>query len=149
MVSSATRSSASRGWTQDKYLACEHVAPTPTHANTRGVIDDHLLGLGLARDVMVRSAHFGLIPLMVAQSLLVLTTGRLFCSRYTDSLPVRIVRCPVPFPPLTYYQLWHDLTHASASARWLREQVRDVARNLASHGMLQRSAPSRGDGLDA
>ena len=52
---------------------------------------------------------------MVAQSLLVLTTGRLFCSRYVDSLPVRIVRCPVAFPPLTYYQLWHDLTHASAA----------------------------------
>ena len=84
----------------------------------------------MARDVMVRSAHFGLIPLMVAQSLLVLTTGRLFCSRYVDTLPVRIVRCPVPFPPLTYYQLWHELTHASPAVRWLREQVRDVARNL-------------------
>ena len=103
-----------------------------------------LASLGVTRDVMVRSAHFGLIPLMVAQSLLVLTTGRLFCSRYTDSLPVRIVRCPVPFPTLTYYQLWHDLTPASASGRWLREQVRDVARNLAGHGMLRRNAPASG-----
>ncbi|KNZ34556.1 MAG: LysR family transcriptional regulator [Methylibium sp. NZG] len=135
---SLARSAAARGWTQDKYLACEHVAPTPTHANARGVIDDHLHGLGLARDVVVRSAHFSLIPLMVAQSLLVLTTGRLFCSRYVDSLPVCIVRCPVPFPDLTYYQLWHDLSHASTSARWLREQVREVARGLASHGMLRR-----------
>ena len=130
---------SARSWTQEKYLACEHVAPTPTHANARGVIDDHLHSLGLARDVMVRSAHFSLIPLMVAQSLLVLTTGRLFCSRYVDSLPVCIVRCPVPFPQLTYYQLWHDLTHASAPSRWLREQVREVARGLASHGMLGRS----------
>jgi DNA-binding transcriptional LysR family regulator len=129
---------SARGWTQEKYLACEHVAPTPTHANARGVIDDHLHGLGLARDVMVRSAHFSLIPLMVAQSLLVLTTGRLFCSRYVDSLPVCIVRCPVPFPELSYYQLWHDLSHASGAARWLREQVREVARGLASHGMLGR-----------
>ena len=132
------RQSATRAWSQERYLACEHVAPTPTHANARGVIDDHLGSLGLSRDVVVRSAHFSLIPLMVAQSLLVLTTGRLFCSRYVDSLPVRILRCPVPFPPLTYYQLWHDVTHASAAARWLREQVRDVARNLATHGMLQR-----------
>ena len=108
------------------------------------MIDEHLASLGMARDVMVRSAHFSLIPLMVAQSLLVLTTGRLFCSRYVDALPVRIVRCPVPFPALTYYQLWHDLTHASASVRWLREQVRDVARNLAGHGMLQRARPARG-----
>ncbi|MGD9835958.1 MAG: LysR family transcriptional regulator, partial [Piscinibacter sp.] len=83
----------------------------------------------------LKSAHFSLIPLMVAQSLLVLTTGRLFCSRYVDSLPVRIVRCPVAFPPLTYYQLWHELTHASAANRWLREQVREVARNVAAHGL--------------
>ena len=134
----AVRLSAGRGWTVEKYLDCEHVAPTPTFRGARGVIDDHLEGLGVSRDIMVRSAHFSLIPLMVAQSLLVLTTGRLFCSRYVDSLPVRIVRCPVAFPPLTYYQLWHDLTHASASGRWLREQVRDVARNLSTHGMPQR-----------
>ena len=30
-----------------------------------------------------------------------------------------------------YYQLWHERTHAGAAARWLREQVRDVARELA------------------
>ncbi len=132
-----------RSWTAERYLASEHVAPTPLHAKASGgapgVIDEHLESLGLARDVVVRSAHFSLIPLMVAQSLLVLTTGRLFCSRYVDTLPVRIVRCPVAFPPLSYYQLWHDVTHASAANRWLREQVRDVARNLGTHGMLRRA----------
>jgi len=137
------RNGAARAWTVERYLGCEHVAPTPLHANAPGVIDEHLSSLGLTRQVMVRSAHFSLIPLMVAQSLLVLTTGRLFCSRYIDALPVRIVRCPVAFPPLTYYQLWHDLTHASPAVRWLREQVRDVARNLSSHGMLQRGRATR------
>jgi hypothetical protein len=29
-----------------------------------------------------------------------------------------------------YYQLWHERTHASRSARWLRERVRDVALSL-------------------
>jgi DNA-binding transcriptional LysR family regulator len=133
------RSAATRGWTVEKYLGCEHVAPTPTFRGARGVIDEHLAGLGLSRDIAVRSAHFGLIPLMVAQSLLVLTTGRLFCSRYVDVLPVRIVRCPVAFPALTYYQLWHDVTHVSAAMRWLREQVRDVARGLGGHAMPQRT----------
>jgi DNA-binding transcriptional LysR family regulator len=131
----AVRQSAGRGWTVEKYLACEHVAPTPTFRGARGVIDEHLESQGLAREIAVRSAHFSLIPLMVAQSLLVLTTGRLFCSRHVDSLPVRIVRCPVAFPPLAYFQLWHDLTHASAAMRWLREQVRDAARGLATRGM--------------
>jgi DNA-binding transcriptional LysR family regulator len=141
------RAAATRAWSPERYLACEHVAPTPFHTGVHGaspgVIDEHLTSIGVRRDVMVRTAHFSLIPLMVAQSLLVLTTGRLFCSRYVDALPVRIVRCPMPFPPLTYYQLWHDLTHSSASGRWLREQVREVARNLSGHGMLRRQAPSR------
>ncbi|MEO6410559.1 MAG: LysR substrate-binding domain-containing protein, partial [Burkholderiaceae bacterium] len=138
------RAAPTRAWTGERYLACEHVAPMPLHAGlhgpARGVIDDHLATLGVERDIRVRSAHFSLIPLMVAQSLLVLTTGRLFCSRYVDALPVRIVRCPLPFPPLTYYQLWHELSHASAAGKWLREQVKEVARNLMGHGMPRRSA---------
>ena len=124
-----------RGWTEARYLGAEHVAPTPMHEGARGVIDEHLAGLGLARNIAVRSPHFGLIPLMLAQTQLVLTTGRLFCTRYIDPLPVRIVKCPIAFPPLTYYQLWHDVTHASARGKWLREQVREVARTLSSHAL--------------
>ncbi|MDP3626115.1 MAG: LysR family transcriptional regulator, partial [Hydrogenophaga sp.] len=29
-----------------------------------------------------------------------------------------------------YYQLWHERTHASASAKWLRERVKAVAAAL-------------------
>ncbi len=127
-----------RGWTEARYLGAAHVAPTPMHEGARGVIDEHLAGLGLARQIAVRSPHFGLIPLMLAQTQLVLTTGRLFCSRYVDPLPVRIVKCPIAFPPLSYYQLWHDATHASARGKWLREQVREVTRTLASHALPAR-----------
>lgn len=122
-----------RSWTVERYLASEHVAPTPLHPGARGVIDEHLDSLGVARQIVVRNPHFGLTPLMLARSRLVLTTGRLFCSRYVNNFPLRIVRCPVSFPSLTYYQLWHDLSHHSAAGRWLREQVRDVARALPTH----------------
>ncbi|MFL6698653.1 MAG: LysR family transcriptional regulator [Vitreoscilla sp.] len=120
-----------RWWTAERYLESEHVAPMPLHAGARGVIDDHLAGEGLHRNVSVRTPHFALAPMMVARSRLVLTTGRQFCSRYVDTLPVRIVRCPIRFPSLTYYQLWHELSHHSSAGRWLREQVREVARSLA------------------
>jgi len=134
-----TRAAGTHGWTAEKYLACEHVAPMPLHPGAVGVVDEHLQAMGLQRQIAVRASHFSLIPLMVAGSLLVLTTGRLFCSRYVDTLPVRIVRCPIAFPPLAYYQLWHDLTHASSSMRWFREQVRDVARQLGSAAMPRRT----------
>jgi DNA-binding transcriptional LysR family regulator len=122
--------SVRRGWTQADWLAAEHIAPTPTHPGARGVIDDHLEALGLARNITARCPHFGLLPRMVASTLLVLTTGRQFCERFTDSLPVTILPCPVTFPALVYYQLWHERSHASASAKWLRERVKAVATGL-------------------
>ena len=95
----------SRSLSVERWLDCQHLAPMPLSPGQPGVIDQHLAQLGLSRHIAVRSAHFGQLPEMVARSLLVLTTGRLFCSRYLDQLPVRIVRCPVSFPPMAYYQL--------------------------------------------
>jgi DNA-binding transcriptional LysR family regulator len=119
-----------RGWTQESWLESEHIAPTPTHPGARGVIDDHLESLGLARNITARCPHFGLIPSMVASSLLVLTTGRQYCERFVGRLPVQVLECPIEFPQLMYYQLWHERSHASASAKWLREQIRTTAAAL-------------------
>jgi ABC-type uncharacterized transport system ATPase subunit len=69
------------------------------------------------RHITARCAHFSAHPQpIVASSLLVLTTGRQYCERYVDQLPLAILPCPVPFPRLMYYQLWHARTHHSAAA---------------------------------
>ena len=119
-----------RGWDTETWLASEHIAPTPTHPGARGIIDDLLDEMGLARNITARCPHFGLIPAMVASSLLVLTTGRQYCERFTASLPLKVLDCPVTFPRMMYYQLWHERTHASSSARWLRDRVKAVAAEL-------------------
>ena len=126
----AVRRESQGGWDAASWLAGEHIAPTPTHPGARGVIDEHLDSLGLQRNITARCPHFGLIPSMVASTLLVLTTGRQYCERYVDKLPVRILPCPIQFPRLLYYQLWHERTHASSSAKWLRERVKAVAASL-------------------
>lgn len=119
-----------RGWDEEAWLAAEHIAPMPTHPGARGFIDEHLAAQGLTRNITARCPHFGLIPAMVASSLLVLTTGRQYCERFLGTLPLAILPCPVPFPRMMYYQLWHERTHAASAARWLREQVRTVAMSL-------------------
>jgi len=121
---------ARRGWTVEDWLSAEHVAPTPTHPGARGVIDEHLEAQGFTRNITARCAHFGLIPAMVADSLLVLTTGRQFCERYAGGLPVMLLPPPIDFPPLTYFQLWHERSHASASGKWLRGRIKNVAGEL-------------------
>lgn len=129
-----------RGWTPDEWLACEHIAPMPAYPGWRGVIDEHLDRLNLSRHIAARCAYFGLMPRMVASSLLVLTTGRHYCQRFLEGAAAQqgleLLPCPVPFPPMVYYQLWHERSHASAAAKWLREQVKMSALNLAAPNAL-------------
>jgi DNA-binding transcriptional LysR family regulator len=129
---SADHPAVRRGWDAGTWLAAEHIAPTPLHPGARGIIDQMLDAQGVQRNITVRCAHFGLIPDMVASSLLVLTTGRQYCERFAERLPLKILPCPVEFPRLMYYQLWHERTHASSSARWLRDRIKSVAASLRS-----------------
>ncbi len=119
-----------RGWDIEAWLAADHVAPGATHPGAKGVLDEYLEAQGLQRHISTRVAHFSLIPRMVASTLLVLTTGNTYCQRFVGQLPVKVLPCPVAFPRMRYYQLWHERSHSAASARWLREQVRLVASKL-------------------
>ena len=139
-----------RGWNVDAWLEAEHIAPTATHPGAHGVIDEHLESMGLQRNITARCPHFGLIPAIVASSLLVLTTGRQFCERYVSQgaaegvqpfpvgqrQTVRILPCPVVFPRMRYYQLWHERTHTSSAAVWLRERVKAVAATLRAKPLI-------------
>ena len=121
----ADHPAASRGLDLEQYLRAEHVAPAPFREAGEGVIDQYLQHRGLRRGIVVQSAFFNLIPEMIARSRLVLTTGRRFCEHYLHGpLKLRVVACPVDFPPLTYYLLWHARSHHDDAHRWLREQVR-------------------------
>ncbi|HEY4663981.1 MAG TPA: LysR family transcriptional regulator [Comamonas sp.] len=119
-----------RGWSAQEWLDAEHIAPMPTHPGAKGVIDEALNAQGMRRNIAVRCAHFGLMPQMVASSLLVLTTGRQFCERYAAQLPLAILEPPVPLPQMRYYQLWHDRTHHSSAGAWLRDAVKHTAMQL-------------------
>lgn len=123
---------ARRGWDINSWLEAEHIAPTATYPGARGVIDARLDALGLQRRIGARCAHFSSIPAMVASTLLVLTTGRQFCERYTSTLPVTILPCPLSLPPLDYYLLWHPRTHASDAVSWLRDTLKKSAQSLRS-----------------
>lgn len=119
-----------RGWDVDNWLEAEHIAPTPTHPGARGIVDARLDAMGLQRRIAARCAHFSAIPAMVASTLLVLTTGRQFCERFVDKLPLAIMPCPAALPPLEYYLLWHARTHGSDAVGWLRDCLKKTAQSL-------------------
>jgi len=123
---------ANDAMTLNDYLTLPHVAPTQILPGYLGVIDDFLDRQGLRRNVMVESAYFGLIPNMLAQTDLVLTTGRQFVRHYEKQMSLKAYTLPVKFPAMRFYQLWHERVHQAPEHKWLRDQVCAAAKGLVS-----------------
>ena len=124
------RRTAPDAMTLDDYLSLPHVAPTQMLAGYHGVIDAFLEREGLQRRVAVESPYFGVIPYMLTQSDLVLTTGRQFIRAFEKTLPLKSFTVPLKFPPMRFYQLWHQRVHQSTEHKWLRDLVSGAARSL-------------------
>ncbi|MES2538317.1 MAG: LysR family transcriptional regulator [Pseudomonadota bacterium] len=118
--------------TVEDYLSLPHVAPSQMLPGYSGVIENFLLKHDMRRNVMVESAYFGQIPYMLIQSDLVLTTGRQFLKFYEKNLPLKTFTVPIKFPPMRFYQLWHDRVHQASEHKWLRDLVATAARELVT-----------------
>jgi hypothetical protein len=67
---------------------------------------------------------------MVAQTDLVLTTGRQFALFYEKTLALKSFTLPIKFPPMRFYQLWHERVHQATEHKWLREQIGIAAKSM-------------------
>jgi DNA-binding transcriptional LysR family regulator len=110
-----------------QYLAVAHLAPHPSSRHL-GVIDSELAKVGYKRRVAATVPEFNMAPYVLTRTDLIFTTGRRFAEHYAQLLPLSIVLAPIEFPPMRFYQLWHERSHHSASNRWLRQQVHDTVR---------------------
>jgi len=123
---------AADAMTVEDYLALPHIAPSPFLRGNRGLLDAWLERENLRRNVMVESAYFNLIPYMLTQSDLVLTTGAQFLRFYEKILPLKSFVSPLKFPPIRYYQLWHERVHQATEHKWLRDLVGATTKSLVS-----------------
>lgn len=121
---------AHRPLTQETYLAAAHVVPMPYSRRQRGVIDRTLASLRLQRNEVVEVQSFGLVPYLLQESDLLFTTSRHFANYYARVLPLALRPCPIDFPPMRFYQLWHDRQHQAPAHRWLRGLLADAGRRM-------------------
>jgi DNA-binding transcriptional LysR family regulator len=112
------------------YLSLPHVAPSQMLPGYHGVIDAFLERQNLHRNVVVESAYFGLMPHMLTQTDLVLTTGKQYMRFYERNLPLKTFAVPIEFPPMRFYQLWHERVHQAPEHKWLRDQISAAAKSL-------------------
>ncbi|MCA8092362.1 LysR family transcriptional regulator [Burkholderia anthina] len=121
--------------TASLYREADHLGVTTHHATGLGTIDRELARGGLSRNVTTTMPYFGMAPYVLMRSNLLFTTTRALATHFCTLLPLRIEPIPCEPQALTYYQLWHDRTHRSAAAVWLRRLVSGVAKKLVPEGV--------------
>lgn len=115
------------GMTRDQYLAADHIGPTPHSVGKRGVVDQYLSRHRLKRNLKTCVPFFSLTPYALVNTDLIATMNESMARFYAESLGLRVVDAPLPFPGVRYVQLWHDRTHSSPALGWLRSKISQAA----------------------
>lgn len=105
-----------------QYLAASHAivsAPGTGH----DVVEKVLMQKGLSRRVALHVTHFLAIPLIVANTDLVVTIPAMLAESYLPSGNIKILPPPVKLPVYAIKQYWHERFHEDAANRWLRGLV--------------------------
>lgn len=118
------------GLTAQAYLGASHIVPTPYSRDQRGVVDTSLSTLRVHRDNRVSCPYFNLAPSLIPGTNLILTTGRHFANYHAQHVPLTVLDCPIDFPLMRFYQLWHPSRHRSASHIWFRGVLASAAQAL-------------------
>lgn len=129
---SARHPLARRGFGIDDYLRAVHVVPMPYSISQRGVIDSMLASMRVSRTERVVVQSFTAAPYLLPKTDLVYTTTRHFARFYAEILPLAIVESPIAFPPMRFYQLWHERNHHAAAHQWIRRMLSDCGQRIAA-----------------
>ncbi|EKU29912.1 LysR family transcriptional regulator [Alcaligenes sp. EGD-AK7] len=121
---------AQRGLSLQHYLDMPHLAPSAHVTDKRGFIDGCLAEQGISRHVQMVVPYFGLVPGILSRTDMVFTTNRQFAEYYARILPITVLPCPVHFPLMRFYQLWHPRTHNAAELLWFRRCIAQAAGRL-------------------
>jgi DNA-binding transcriptional LysR family regulator len=123
--------------TREQYLRAPHVVPLPFSSTHRGVIDRHLASLRVTRNARVIVPFFSMAPHMLADTDLIFTISRHFANHYASLLPLAVVPCPIDFPDMHFYQIWHSRNQGSCALRWMRGVLKEVADTTVGHPVGQ------------
>lgn len=121
---------AQRGLSLQHYLEMPHLAPSVHVSEKQGFIDGCLAEQGISRVVQMVVPYFGLVPGILCRTDMVFTTNRQFAEYYARLLPIAVLPCPVSFPAMRFYQLWHPRTHHAAELLWFRRCIAEAANRL-------------------
>jgi len=110
----------------DEYARLGHVLVTSPW-DGRGPVDDALERLGRHRKIAAYVPHFLVAPRIVAETDLVLTTGRRIAEELAAPLGLVMRPPPVKLAPFVVRMVWHPRSDDESVGKWLRSLVRAAA----------------------
>ncbi len=108
------------------YVRLPHVL-TSLRPGERGVVDDALGLIGLARTVVLTTPRFLAVPFLVAGAPVVTTMHARLARLFAWQLRLSLSPAPVALPEVALSLLWHASYEADPGHRWLRQTLVDVA----------------------
>jgi DNA-binding transcriptional LysR family regulator len=116
----------------DEFVALGHVLVV-SPSSGQGPVDDALARSGRSRRIVAYVPQFLVAPSIVAETDLILTTGRRIAERLAPSLGLQLFLPPFALKPFSVRMVWHPRSEEDSVGRWLRTVVRTaVSRLLAS-----------------
>lgn len=113
-------------WTAKRFAEYRH-AITSVDGRGPGQVDLALDKLGLDRRVALRVPFATLLPMLVAQTNVVLTTSARIAYEMKKVTPIVIRDPPIRLPKISFPMLWHERTHRDPRQRWLRRLIIEEA----------------------
>lgn len=108
--------------TLSQFCKLDHVIVSPDGGGFRGVTDEALSQVGLARRVVLSVPHFLFVRSVLASTdLVAMLPSRLV----RDTRALRVVEPPVDVPGYEMAMLWHERSHRDPAHQWLRGYIAD------------------------
>jgi len=109
----------------EDYLRLPHIL-TSLRRGERGVVDDALSKLGLARKIAVVTPRFVAVPLLVASSPVVTTMHARLARYFAGRLNLALSPPPIELPEVTMSLLWHASYDSDPGHAWLRKTIAHI-----------------------
>ncbi len=115
--------------TEEEFVSYPHIVFSPR--SSRGAqIDQLLKEQNLTRLVALQIPNYLSMPPLVAKSNYIAPIPFRIAQAFRDSFPIKIVKLPVSFKPVTISQFWHEQTHNDAGLRWLRSLLFELCQRI-------------------
>jgi DNA-binding transcriptional LysR family regulator len=125
--------------TLEAFLEAHHVV-VASEGRSQELFEDALAKRGLERRCVLRIPHFMSVPLVVANTNLIVTVPWQLAMLFSGLFNLRMYDPPIDAPEFAVKQYWHRRFHHDARVKWLRTVVSELSRGLG-RSQAQRASP--------